>query len=313
MQKVNLYCLKMKNKFNLINDYLNTNWLPIFLAVTFLFFFKLINHIVVYVKTENYIHIHNEIFVMSLLCFVSIYFIRATVLWFLIPFLIVRIVDFHDFFEIIQKYFFNKSIFAHLFENLGSKDINVIIISFFTVYIVGIFIFLIGYKIVKKKWHLKSTFLFMTIFVYLLTTLLFHYFLVEKNYRHIINNEMHHMEKVVHANDNDFTIICKNQEYVCATSKEEIKKFVHNKDFDNYIESIPDHYMLKGNFSFGSLDNIYLVIKNGNKWVINPELAKKSFHDTESYLMICLDIAHTFWLFFFIWLNIFHFRKKNKI
>lgn len=313
MQKVKYYYLKLKNKFEIANNYLNNNWLIIFLAVTFLFFFKLIIHVVDYFKNQEYANIHNEIFLMSLLCFISVYFVRAAVLWFLIPFLVVRMIDFHSFFDSFQNYFFYKSIFSSLFENLASKDINVIIVLFLTIYFIGIFLFLIFYLIIKKVWHLKSIFLIITIFVYLITTLMFHYFLIEKNYRHIINNEISHMEKVANANEKDFKIICENQEYVCATSKEEIKKFVNNKDFNSFIDNIPDHYMVKGNFPFGNSKNVYLIIKTKEKWVINPVLAKKSFREAENYFMICLDIAHTFWLFFFIWLNIFHFRKKHKI
>lgn len=232
-------------------------------------------------------------------------------MWFLLPFLIVRIIDFHDFFIEFQNYFFNKSIFAHLFENLASKDINVIIISFFLVYVIGILIFLLTYKIIKKKWHLKASFVFITIFVYLLTTFLFHYFLIEKNYRQIINNEIMHMEKVSNAPETIFMMICDNQDYICGTNEEQIKNKINNQDFNHFVDKTPKFYKIKGNFSFGEIGNIYLVIKNDNKWVVNTELAKKSFHDSENYLMICLDVAHTCWLFFFIWLNMFHFRKKT--
>jgi hypothetical protein len=293
-----------------INNYLNNHWLLFFNTVLILFLFELIMCIVEYIKTDKYYNIHNEIFVMSLICFVSIYFIKVSVLWFLVPFLIVRTFNFHPIFIKFQDYFFNKSIFAHLFENLGSKDINVIIIYFFVFYLIGIFLFLIGYKIIKKKWHLKSSFLFITIFVYLITTFLFHYFFVEKNYRNIINNEMTHMEKVAQAEEKDFFIICKNQEYICATDIIQINNALNNKELNKFVEKNFLNYKIKGNFSFGDNKNIYLIIKNKRKWVINPDLAKKSFKETENYLMICLDIAHTCWLFFFIWLNLFHFKKQ---
>lgn len=312
MQKIKILLLKIQTYYKMIDNFLNQHWLLIFLTVSTLFFLKLGSGIFSYIETEEYMNIHNQIFVMSLFCFISIYFVRPSVLWFLIPFLIVRLIDFHEFFTVFQNYFFNKSIFAHLFENLASKDINVIIISFFVVYMIFVLIILVVYKIIKKKWHLKSSFLFMTLFVYLLTTLLFHYFLIEKNYRHIINNELIHMTKVSNAKEKDFKIICINQEYICANSKEEIKEKVNNQDFNIYIDKIPEHYNIRGNFSFGDIENIYLVIKNENQWVINKDLAKQSFHDSGNYLMICLDIAHTFWLLFFIWLNVFHFRKQFK-
>lgn len=302
--------VKIKQNITKINDYLNSHWLVFFNTVLFLFLFKLTKNIIHYVQTEDYYNIHNEIFVISLICFITIFFVRASVLWFLIPFLIVRTIDFHEIFSNFQDYFFNKSIFAHLFENLGSKDINVIIISFFIIYIIGILIFLVGYKIIKKKWHLKASFVFITLFVYLITTLLFHYFLIEKNYRHIINNELSHMENTAKAQENVFLIVCENQNYICGINETQIKEKIDNEEFNNFVGKSKNIYKIKGNFSFGDIENIYLVVKNANKWVVNPELAKKSFHDAGNYLMICLDIAHTCWLFFFIWLNMFHFKKK---
>lgn len=302
--------IKLKKNVDKINDYLNNNWLLFFNTVLFLFLFKLTKNIFHYFQTEDYYNIHNEIFIISLICFITIFFVRASVLWFLIPFLIVRTIDFHKFFIKFQDYFFNRSIFSHLFENLGSKDINVIIISFFIVYMVGILIFLIGYKIIKKKWHLKASFVFITLFVYLVTTLLFHYFLIEKNYRNIINNELVHMEKTAKAEEDIFLIICENQNYLCGINEKQIKDKINNKDFAKFVDKSKNIYQIKGNFSFGDIENIYLVVKSANKWIVNQELAKKAFQDAENYLMICLDIAHTCWLFFFIWLNIFHFRRK---
>lgn len=312
MQKLKNLIIKSKSIYEKTNNFLNQHWLVIFLTVSGLFFFKLFSGLWNYVNTQEYLNIHNQIFVMSLFCFMSVYFMKPTVLWFLIPFIIVRLVDFHEVFLSFQDYFFNKSIFSHLFENLASKDINVIIISFFLIYMIVVLLFLITYKLIKNKWHLKSSFLFITLFVYLLTTFLFHYFLIEKNYRHIIDNELNHMSKVSHASPENFKIICFNQEYICALSKEEIKEKVNNKEFNQHIDGIPPYYTIKGNYSIGNTNNIYLIVKNENKWVINKELAKKSFNDTGNYLMICLDIAHTFWLFFFIWLNVFHFRKQFK-
>ena len=165
MQKLKNLIIKSKSIYEKTNNFLNQHWLVIFLTVSGLFFFKLFSGLWNYVNTQEYLNIHNQIFVMSLFCFISVYFMKSTVLWFLIPFIIVRLVDFHEVFLSFQDYFFNKSIFSHLFENLASKDINVIIISFFLIYMIVVLLFLITYKLIKNKWHLKSSFLFITLFI----------------------------------------------------------------------------------------------------------------------------------------------------
>ena len=314
MHQLNKLLLQLKLLFLKINNYLDKYWHIVFILISFFFLKELTQHFIKYINTNEYSYLHNDIFVMSFICFISIYFIKPSTLWFLIPFLIVENINFYPLFEVINNYFFYNSIFSKLFIHVASKDINVIIISFFTLYLICILIFLISYKIIKKKWHLKSIFLSITIFVYLITTLLFHYFLIDKNWHNIINYELNHMEHVSKATKDDLNTICKNQEYICGNSKKEISNILKNKYFDNYMVNISENTSIKGNFYFGDIDNIYLIIKNGNNWVINPELAKKSFHDSGNYFMICLDIANAFWLFFFIWLNMFHFRKvKSEI
>ena len=311
MLSENTIIIKSKDVYNKIDYFLNKNWVIFFITVVLLFFISLGHHIFNYIQNDNYMHLHTEIFVMSFICFGTIFFMRPSVLWFLIPFLLTKEFDFYHCLEGFQNYFFNKSIFAELFKNLASKDINVILISFFVVYGLSLFIFLMVYKIINKKWHLKASFLFITIFVYILTTFLFHYFLIEKNYKTLINLELSHMEKISQAPSSDFIIICKNQEYFCANNKNDAEKIINNEKFNEYLDKVVKNSYLRGNFPIGDLHNIYLITQYDNQWVINKDVAKKAFHDTESFLMICLDIAHSFWLFFFIWLNVFHFRKKQ--
>lgn len=249
---------------------------------------------------------------MSFISFTLVIFLRPNVLLFLLAYFASRWIDFKVF-DAFQEWFFNLHLLAPLFKNLASKDINVIFIMFFILYEFILIFNILYFKIIRKKWELKSIFVVLTISSYLVITLLFHYFLVEKNYKDAINNELQHLEKVVKENNTqNFNVICVNQNYICGLSKEEIKNKINNKEFSSFVDKIPDNNYVKGNFPFGGFDKVFLIQKEENKWVINNDFAGKQFNKTENYLMICLDVAHTFWYLFFIWLNLFHFRIGKR-
>jgi hypothetical protein len=249
---------------------------------------------------------------MSFIAFLFVPFIKTNILLFLIPFVLTLFIDF-TMFDWIEHWFFNIGFLQPLFKNLASKDMNVIYIFFFILYDSLLFTFILINRIITKKWHIKSIFVVLTISSYLMITLLFHYFLIEKNYRDSINHEMVHMEKVIKENNTDaFLNICNNQNYICAVSNEEIKEKITISGFINFVNNLPNDTNVKGNFQFGTFEDIFLIIKENNHWVIENTYAKKQFRKTENHLMLCLDVAHTFWFLFFIWLNLFHFRKRYK-
>lgn len=260
---------------------------------------------------------HHAIFLISLVYFIFLYFKKPNVLLFIIPILIIEFVDFHHQLLWITHFIFQQKIVQKFSQNIVSKDINVILIFIFSILFI-INIPLLVYQKYKKKMNLSLIFSTITIVSYIITTFMFHYFLIEKNYHNILNLELSHMQNIIKNSysKHEFFLVCQNQEYICSNSKKEIVQKINNPIFTNLVSKVKtnQHQIFSGNFPIGDADrNVLLVVEINNFWVINPTIAKITFAQTELYVIFCLTIAHGVWLLFFMWLNLFHYRKKIKI
>ena len=308
----------MLSIFKNINDWCNKNWILFLLGIISLFILQVGEHIINFSHNGRYfVHMHHAIFLISLVYFIFLYFKKPNVLLFLIPIIIVEFVDFHHEMLWFTHFIFHIPIIKEHSQHIVSKDINVIL-SFIFGFLLIINIPLLMYQRYKnKKWNLSLIFSTITIASYIGTTFIFHYFLIEKNYHNLLNIEMNHMENIANYSNSkhDFFMICKNQKYICADSKQAITSKINNPIFTKIITDlhIQKHELFSGNFPVGDADrNVLLVVENNNLWVINPTIAKITFQQTELYVIFCLTIAHGIWLLFFMWLNLFHYKYLEK-
>jgi hypothetical protein len=308
----------MKNIWFKINEFCNKNWVLFLLGIITLFIVQVSIHMIKFEKNGRYfVHMHHAIFLISLVYFIFLYFKKPSVLLFVIPILIVEFVDFHHQMLWITHFIFQQKIVQKFSQHIVSKDINVILIFIFSLLLMVNIPLLFYQQYKRKKMNLSLVFSTITIVSYIITTLMFHYFLIEKNYHNILNLEMSHMQNIIQNSHskNEFFLVCQNQEYICSDSKKEIIKQINNPIFTNLVLNVHtnQNQIFSGNFPIGDADrNVLLIVEIHNLWVINPTIAKITFAQTELYVIFCLTIAHGVWILFFIWLNLFHYRKKNK-
>lgn len=304
----------LQHIYHYINNKANEYWVTLFVGFAFYFFLSLIGEAIH--NGQHWSMYHLDIFIISFLIFLSILFnAKPQPLLFIIIILIERILGLDDWIGGISDWTFFQSPIRHLFDTVTAKDSNVFLLFCFMIIAIMAIIKIIYLKIKTKKWDLKSIFTCITIFSFIFITFIFHYVLVEKYFRALINNEMTHIEEVYNIqNEQFFNQSCQLQHYVCTyqgglnTIKNQL-----DSHFEQQLSPYLKQQLIKGNFSMSVSDfKIYLLISNQNKWVINTELAGKSFFFTEQWVMFCLSFAHGFWLFFYIWLLLFHNRRLFK-
>jgi hypothetical protein len=309
----------LRNTIILLDDKANKNWGFLFSLLVIFFSFKFISGAIFY--TDNWSEYHFSIFLVSFLLFFNIIFGgKITPFRFILLFILSKIIEIGGFIDIISNWVFYNSPISLLFQNVGAKDGNVFLAMCFLLLGLISFIKLIFIKLSSKKWNFRLIFTILTIFSFTFITFIFHYVLIEKYFRKSINDEIKHMSYIYNIKDPQlFELSCLTQKYICIANGniDDIANKIENKKFKSvlnpYIQQSNNNQIISGNFPIDlSKPEIYLLLSNGNKWIINIDSAGKSHAFSEHWLMFSLTFAHGFWLLFYIWLLLFHERKKFK-
>lgn len=299
------------------HQFIGKYWLPLYCFSLLGFLWSFISNIIH--QQSSWSDYHLEIFLVSFFYFIYLFiWKKPKPLYFILIFLFVRLFALEDVIELTSQWFFFNSPFSFLFDSLASKDSNVFFILCFIVLTLICFVKLAIDKIKKKKWELSLIFTTLTLFSFLIITLLFHYVLIEKYFKQSNSNELEHIEQVFHIeNLHDFQQTCLSLRYICSFNGgiEDIQRQINDDNFINtmkpYVAKEP--IIIKGNFSTNIDKNIiYLVYSHDQKWVINPYTSGRDFQFSENWLMFCLTVAHSFWLFFYLWLLLYHYRRTFK-
>lgn len=223
-----------------------------------------------------------------------------------------------DVLELGANWFFYDSPFIDYLKNIAAKDISV--------FIAILMVFLIFWALAKtiiqfiqKKRFLNSFFTLLVLSSVIFITVLVHYSVIQFGYLSTIKNEKDHMVQTFNIIDEaDFLKSCMSQNYEChtettyedltnQTTDPDFKKFLQNAKWDN------PNILKSGSFTIVYPHKIYLILSYQDKWLIESKKAEQMFLKSESVLLSLLTFAHGFWTLFFVWLTIFHQRKKVKI
>ena len=214
-------------------------------------------------------------------------------------------------FHYFANWLFFKSSFAHLFDKLAAKDGNIIsllCIILLSLIMLGLEIYSI---ISKKKYNLKRMFILITSGAIILTTAIFHYYVIHYNFNKENLKIKEEMFNVVRTNPANIPIVCKYQKYTCFTANE-LKDF---EGYPSYIfdfakKNISNSYIIVANYPLEN-GKFFNVVRVHNIWVFDNTRYNMAFQNaSDMFLSLCLW-AHSFWMLFLAFLLIFHGRKKR--
>lgn len=309
--------MTIKNVALKIDKYTSKYW-----GVIFTFFIIFLSYIFIkgfLAKEPSWIFYHIQIFTLFLLYFtITTLGITPKPIYFILIFLFQEIFAIDDYLYPLSNWFFYQSPFTSLTQNIAAKDLNVFMLFIFVFLLLINIIKITYFKIKYNKWNFQSFFTSLTIGAILLITFVFHYILIEKNYKYSINSELNKMEQIFDIkNTEQLSHICEFNNYYCYIGVERDTLKMNHPEMTNVLNNIQENQIIKGNYLIVPEKNsMYLIVKKGNSWIINMDASTLYFKFNETWLMFGLTIAHGFWLLFYIWLSIFHYQRvfsKKKL
>ena len=214
-------------------------------------------------------------------------------------------------FHYFAQWLFFKSSFIHLFDKLAAKDGNIIsllCIIFLTLIMFAVEIYSI---IFKKKYNLKRMFILITSGAIILTTGIFHYYVIHYNFNKESLKIKEEMVNTIKTNPVNIPIVCKYQKYTCVNAND-ITDF---EGYPNYIvdfakKNIGNKYAIIANYPMND-GKFFNVVRYQNIWIFDDTRYNLAFQNaSDIFLSLCLW-AHSFWMLFLSFLLIFHGRKKR--
>jgi hypothetical protein len=258
--------------------------------------------------------IHQNILLTLIgLLIVGIFNVRSNNMSILLSFLILNFLNETHIFHTFANWLFFKSSFIHLFDKLAAKDANIIFLICIVLLSVIMFLMEIYSILFKKKYNLKRMFTLITSGAIILTTVIFHYYIINYNFTQESNKIKEEMLNVAKLNPVNIPIICKYQKYTCFVTRD-IKNF---EGYPSYIydfakKNISNNYTTIASYPVenGKFMN---VVRVGNIWVFDNNRYNQAFQNaSDIFLSLCLW-AHSFWMLFLAFLLIFHGRKKRVL
>lgn len=261
--------------------------------------------------------IHRDLFFILIgFLLTSLLNIKHTNLIFLLTWIFAFFIRISDIFKYIADGLFFKASFKDIFQSITAKDENVV--SLFIIIILSALLFLWEITNISffKKYNLKRIFILLTSGSIILTTVVFHYFIIHVNLNRDTDKIISQLIKTGTSPENNILKLCDNQGYKCILSNN-----IH--DFDSqpaYIKEFANRYIqnnnkigIYGHFLIGE-NNFIAVFRKDNIWIFDDIQYLESFKNAEKIFLSLCVLAHSFWLIFLSFLILFHHRRnKSKI
>lgn len=265
-------------------------------------------------NTTNWVFIHTQIYmVLVLLVIFHTFGGKLTPLRILLITFLQTLLSLDDYAGVVAQLFFQMPEVSWLSERLVVKDTNVFLsIVFLVLFAVNLIIALIAYFFMNKRFF-SYIFNLIALGAIIVTTLLFHYVLIEQEFRHTLNHELDKQAKIFTFPPAERVIACQTMNVYCLQGTAQVAKFLPQLS-DN--QEVMNASVVKGNYSITNVQthsqDIYLVSKENDFYVVDTKSATQAFMFSEKWLMFCLTVAHGIWLFFYIWLHLFHRRIAKR-
>jgi hypothetical protein len=228
--------------------------------------------------------------------------------------------------ESFADIFFNRW-FSHSFPDLLAKDEKVIIFSGYILIFIMNILMIIYHKIRHHRYILNRIFLALSSGAIIVTTIIFHVYIIENVYHKMSNHSMVEMAQVIHTsnmNTQEFMDFCALKNYQCyqgddknllnhvslsSALKELIQINLLNKKENPVVVA---NLMTSGNNDdFDKKEMIY-ILKMNHRWVINVSDFKSNFDYAQAIFFSLMTLAHGVWYYLTLFLLLFHNRRLYK-
>lgn len=296
-----------------VTNFINKHWVIGFLLLVIYFSYISFGNLINNSISWNYIHL--QIFTLTfLVLLLSLINVKINMLLIFLIFITNEIFVFDEFFEPVANFFYQSPCFDFITKSIAVKDLNVFfLISFIAIFILFLFKLIIN-KLQDKYWNIYNIFSLLFIGSIIFITFIFHYILIEHQFKPQIEEKLSQQETILSlSNNEDFLKICNINKYNCY-SKNSIQEILKDiPELQNSLSYLDSSKYIKGNFLINPNNNqIYLITAYQDKWVIDIHRGSSIFKNNENLLLLGLSFAHGFWLLFYLWLNLFHRSLKNK-
>jgi hypothetical protein len=312
---------KARNSLNHLSHFFNTHTS---LVVTILSIFPLLPLLSLLIKPQamHWYEIHGNFFLL-LLVILTTFTISAKVsparlmLALLIDIVLV-VLDLPSSFADIFFYHW----FSHSFPDLQAKDEKVIIfVCYIVLFIINIAL-IVYQKIKYNRYVLNRIFLTLSSGAIIVTTIIFHLYIIENVYHKMTNHSMVEMAQVIHTSQNhEFIDFCAIKGYQCYEGEEKnllnhislssnLKELIQINLLDKKENPvIVANLMTSGNNDdFDKKEMIY-ILKLNQRWVINVSDFKNNFDYAQAIFFSLMTLAHGVWYYLTLFLLLFHNRR----
>lgn len=311
--KNNLSSYKYIKPLYSFSHWINNHWVIGFFLLLTYFSYITIGNLIKPDMSWNYIHL--QIFTLTfLILLTSLVNIKINIMLILSVFILNEIFLFDEFLEPISSLFFQSTYFNFITNNIAVKDLNVFFLLCFMFLFILFSLKLGVHKYKYKHWDIYTIFSLFLIGAIIFITFIFHYILIENQFKPQIEEKLNQQEIVFKIEDKeDFYKICKLNRYICYENTQPQEILKNNPELSSSFSYFNSDKYIKGNFLINSRNNqIYLITAYNNKWVIDINSGSFIFKNNENLLLLGLSFAHGFWLIFYLWLNLFHRNLRNK-
>lgn len=226
--------------------------------------------------------------------------------------------------ESFADIFFNRW-FSHSFTDLLAKDEKVIIFSIYILIFFSNLLMIIYHKIRHKCYVLNRIFLALSSGAIVITTIIFHVYIIENVYHKMSNHSMVEMAQVIHSqNTQELMDFCALKNYQCYEGDEKnllnhvslspaLKQLIQINLLDKKENPVVvANLMTSGNNEdFDKKEMIY-ILKMNHRWVINLSDFKNNFDYAQAIFFSLMTLAHGVWYYLTLFLLLFHNRRLYK-